>query len=850
MYQGRSIAGRPVVLETTPGRILTVRKLHLICNAHLDPYWQWDWDEGAAATISTFRTAADLCEEFDTYIFNHNEVILYRWIEEYEPQLFKRIQELVKTGQWHIMGGWYLQPDCNMPSGESFIRQILLGRNYFQEKFGKAPTTAINFDPFGHTRGLVQILKKSGYDSYLFCRPNQEDCALPSDDFVWLGFDGSVITGHRASSFYNSPLGKAREKVERWMKDNPDKAEGIVLWGMGNHGGGPSRQDLKMLRDLQSSNRDWDIIHSTPEAYFKELSDANRPLPTHAEDLNPWGVGCYTSMSRVKQKHRQLENELYLVEKMASTAALQGLMHYPAEDFEEVMRDLATAEFHDNLPGSSIQPVEESILRLLYHGLEILSRLKTRAFFSLCSGQTKASGDRIPVMIYNPHPFPVRGVFQCEFQLADAIFDEQFTVPIIYQDGKPIPTQPEKEYSSIPIDWRKRCIFSAELAPGQVTRFDSDFEVLEKRPEMRQETENGAFVVRGEVMEVHINATTGLIDKYSVHGKEYLKSGAGAALVMRDNEDPWGMLVDSYRDLEGAFTLMSPEESARFSAVKADSLPAVRIIEDGPVRTVIESVFAYKQSSLVQTYRIPKHSTEIEIEVRVHWNEKDRMLKWALPTTLGKGDVLGQQAFGIQHFPNNGRECAAHKWMAMVAEDESSGLTCINDGVYGFDGCDGELRMSLLRSPAYCAHPWGDREILPQDRYNPRIDQGERLFTFWVNAGEWESRLEQIDREAIAHNEKPYALSFFPTGEGKAVKPAVTLSDDVIQLSAFKQQSGGEAFIVRLFEPTGTGRSTRVTLPLHGIDEEIIFGPFEVKTFRVEPDQRRLIPVNLVERPE
>ena len=126
-------------------------------------------EEGVAAAVSTFRTAADLCDEFDGFIFNHNESILYQWVEEYEPQLFERIQRLVKEGKWHIMGGWHLQPDCNMPSGESFIRQILLGKTYFAQKFGKEPTTAINFDPFGHSRGLVQILAKSGYDSYLCC---------------------------------------------------------------------------------------------------------------------------------------------------------------------------------------------------------------------------------------------------------------------------------------------------------------------------------------------------------------------------------------------------------------------------------------------------------------------------------------------------------------------------------------------------------------------------------------------------------------------------------------------------------------------------------------------------------
>ena len=224
--------------------------LHLICNAHLDPVWLWEWEEGAAEAISTFRVAANFCEEFDGFVFNHNEVILYRWVEEYDPLLFARIQALVAQGKWNIMGGWYLQPDCNMPSGESFVRQILIGRAYFNEKFGVEPTTAINFDPFGHTRGLVQIMAKSGYDSYVFGRPGKEGCALPGDDFTWVGYDGSEIIGHRAWGNYQSQRGMAAKKARDWMSNHPDKPEGLLLWGIGNHGGGPSRIDLQDLTTL------------------------------------------------------------------------------------------------------------------------------------------------------------------------------------------------------------------------------------------------------------------------------------------------------------------------------------------------------------------------------------------------------------------------------------------------------------------------------------------------------------------------------------------------------------------------------------------------------------------------
>ena len=151
----------------------SMKEIHLICNAHIDPIWQWEWEEGAAAAVSTFRSAADLADEFD-YIFCHNEVTLYKYISEFAPTLFERIKELVRQGKWHVMGGWYLQPDCNMPCGESFVRQILVGQKYFYENFGVKPTTAVNFDSFGHSRGLVQIMKNCGQDSYIFCRSGND----------------------------------------------------------------------------------------------------------------------------------------------------------------------------------------------------------------------------------------------------------------------------------------------------------------------------------------------------------------------------------------------------------------------------------------------------------------------------------------------------------------------------------------------------------------------------------------------------------------------------------------------------------------------------------------------------
>ena len=825
-----------------------MKSLHLICNAHLDPVWLWEWEEGAAEAISTFRVAAGFCEEFDGFVFNHNEVILYRWVEEYEPALFKRIQALVARGRWHIMGGWYLQPDCNMPSGESFVRQILVGKTYFREKFGVEPTTAINFDPFGHNRGLVQILRKSGYDSYLFCRPFQNDCALPSDDFTWVGFDGSEVVGHRASMFYNQSLGKAREKVENWMTANPDKPVGLVLWGVGNHGGGPSRIDIEKLSELRAECTAFDIRHSCPEAYFADLRASGTPLPRHESDINPWGPGCYTSQVRIKQKHRLLENTLYQLEKMASSAALQGYLPYPIEDIREALRDLLTAEFHDILPGSSIQPVEDNGLRLMDHAQEILSRLRARTFFALASGQPKAKDGEVPILVYNPHPFPVRAVVECEFQLPDAQWNEQFTVAIVHQNGQCVPCQTEQELGNLSLDWRKRPVFLADLAPTRMNRFDCRLKVLPGRPKPKLRKKHGMFRFLTDWLDVFIDAKTGLIDSCDMDGFNYLKPESFKLLVIGDNEDPWETRYQSFRNVIGEFKLMSRVESTRFSGVTQKMLDAVRVIEDGDVRTVIEALFRYGDSFAIMHYKLPKQGTEFEVAIRVHWNEKSKMLKLSVPTVFEDASYRGQVAYGVQDFPTTGRELVAQKWVAAVSEHAGKALTCINNGSYGSDFANGEMRLSLLRSPAYAAHPIGDRPLVPQDRYRPRIDQGERLFQFWFNAGSRADRLEKIDREALIHNEQPFALSFYPSGMGVAPKPAVVFTDEVIQLACFKQAEDGDGFILRLFEPMGQKRTTTIAFPSLSFEHYVEMGAFEIKTLRLDPKQKTLKEVSLLER--
>ena len=820
------------------------KTVYMICNAHIDPVWQWEWEEGAAEALSTFRTAADLCERFDGFVFNHNEVLLYRWVEEYDPALFQRIQRLVREGKWHIMGGWFLQPDCNMPSGEGIVRQILEGRKYFQEKFGVAPTTAINFDPFGHSRGLVQILKKSGYDSYLFTRPSEKFIHLEKDLFRWVGYDGSEVMGQRIGS-YNSVYGEAVKKIT-WDADNCEE-DGIraCLWGVGNHGGGPSRKDLEEIQALlpEMEKQDVHLLHSTPETYFAKAREQWDQLPRHEGDLNPWAPGCYTSQIQVKQKYRQLESCFFLTEKMSAAASLAG-MAYPHEELQGALYDLLTAQFHDFLPGTSVRSAEDMAIRTMDHGLEILSRVKARAFFALSSGQERREGDVTPVLIYNPYPYPITGDFACEMSLAKQNWDESICMtPQISCGGKELPTQLEKAEANIPLDWRKKVVFHATLEPMQMNRFDCRYQPAEKTPRIALPEDETHFLFDNGLMQVAINKKTGYIDRYIVGGVDYLACNSFRLRVVDDSADPWAMLVTAFPDQLGTFALLDEAEGAAFSGVKT-VLPSVRVIENGAVRTVVEALLGYGRSRAVIQYTLSHHTADIEVQVRLQWVEPQKMVKMELPTRFQTPVCRGQVAYGEESLPTNGRENVSQRYTLLEEQGRMAAL--INNGVYG-SSCEGNmLYTTLLRSPAYTAHPIQEREIVPQDRFVPHIDQGERCYSFLLCAGAVQE-MEDLAVKADAFNEKPMAISFYPSGAGQKPDPAIEIDHPTVQLIAFKRAQDEEGYVVRLFNPHAKEQTVKlISRPLE-IAEIQTLQPYEILSLRLQ--KGRVESIDLLEHP-
>jgi alpha-mannosidase len=810
------------------------KNIHLIANAHLDPVWLWRWQEGCSEALSTFRTATELAEEFEGFVFNHNESILYQWVKENDPRLYSVIQRQVKEGKWHIMGGWFLQPDCNMPSGESIIRNIQEGRRFFKKEFGVMPTTSINFDSFGHSRGLVQILKKTGYDSYIVCRPGAGWYDFKDQDFLWKGFADTSVIVHRSDENYNSVLGCAGEELDKFLEEKQEEDVTLFLWGVGDHGGGPSRKDLSDLKNRRERSEKYCILHSTPESYFEEFRNNTPKLQEVAKGLNPVAEGCYTSQIRVKQKHRLLENEYYTAEKMAVAAEVQFGRAYPRLAFEEARRALLFSEFHDALPGSGSVYVEEDTLRQLDFGLELISREKHYTALALASNEERVKEGSSTILIYNPHPYDVTGVVTCEVGLPKQNWTTGFMYPEVVFEGVSIPTQAEKEYSNFSLDWRKKVVMQATLKAFSMNRMDVYFKPIEKRPEFDEIVSKPYYIFDNGRMKVVINTATGLLEEYSVDGINHLTKGSFGLASFDDTNNPWG-IRSKESSARRDFHLLTPHEGSEFCGLKSKVVPSVRIIEDGAVRTTIEVVVGMHNSKAFIRYQLPKAGTAFDVEVGTLFQEKEQYLKLMLAMPQKENEFSGQIMFAREEL-RQGVETVSQKWLMVRNKKNKSAVAVLNKGTHGASYSDGELGITLLRSAGYTASDFVMGKALQEEQWAPRMDQGERFYQFRIVAGEDKELEEHLDQMAQEYNEEPYCMAYCPPGYTQnAVEQNkgsfMTIDNPKVILSAMKKSEDKEGYIIRLYESTGADTEANLSVFNHLITKKVSLKSHEIKTY-------------------
>jgi len=293
--------------------LLTMITVHFIANAHLDPIWLWPWQAGLDAALTTCRSACDRLDAHPDLLFTRGEAWVYHQIERIDPPLFQRIRAFVSEGRWSIVNGWWIQPDCNLPSGFAMRKQIDLGRRYFRDRFGQFPRVAYNVDTFGHAATLPGLLREAGQDRYVMMRPQEHEMKLPARLFRWRGYDnGPEVVTFRIADAYNSTHGMTAEHVQASLSDLPAGVQHTMCFiGVGDHGGRPTEEHLRWCRKNENSFDGCRLVFSSPDRFFDAISSHVDSLPLVTGELQMHAIGCYSVHRQVKTAVRQAEHLLF-----------------------------------------------------------------------------------------------------------------------------------------------------------------------------------------------------------------------------------------------------------------------------------------------------------------------------------------------------------------------------------------------------------------------------------------------------------------------------------------------------------------------------------------------------------
>jgi alpha-mannosidase len=813
-------------------------RVHLICNAHLDPVWQWRWEEGAAEALATFRTAAALLREHKAFIFNHNEAVLYRWVEQLDPELFGRIRDLTRERRWAVSGGWHLQPDLNLPGLESLVRQIAEGRRYFWKKFGARPQVAYNFDSFGHSGGLPQLLRQAGYRMYIHMRPQPEEQALPADLYRWRGVDGTEILALRIEAgLYHSERDNIEEKIHAGIARALHLGRDVpVFWGLGNHGGGATSGDLEKIDRLRMRERRVDIVHSTPDRLYEALKDDGRRAPLVEGELQRVFTGCYASLARVKRKAEESLGALVQAEAIRTAGWWSAGQAYPEAELSDAWSGHLFNDFHDILPGSCIEPAERDALDQYGMVLDAARRLRLEAAAARNRRLAVRTDAPIPITVLNANPSLTRVPVEVEC-MADyrPFWRGEWHLRVYGLDGREIPSQEEQPESLLPFNWRKKLCFSADLPAVGFAHFIA-------RP-FPGPKERGGGARPDSELKYKFDRDRGLVSFLSDRAKNnFLRGSLFEPQVVRDEGDSWGTGCWSYRKQAGRFRLLPG---------------SVRIIERGPVRTIAESVFSYGRSRIVfHTVSYPCWPV-VEFRLRIFWNEERKRLKLAVPATFRRSSLFCEIPGGAVERPADGGEHVFGRWALLEGEVDGrrTALAVIASGQHGLDFSGGELRLSILRSAAYCHERGFAIAEFPARKF---MDQGVHEVRLLVTGGESARVRRTVAGLADWLNAPPFALAHLPfggidepEGRGQRARSPTTRAGGRntagtlfsceaanIRMTACKRSWDKRALVIRLHETSGAGTTASLQCHVPRVSIRLVFRPFEIKTVRLEKSGR------------
>ncbi|HPP73800.1 MAG TPA: glycoside hydrolase family 38 C-terminal domain-containing protein [Armatimonadota bacterium] len=791
--------------------------VHMVGNAHIDPAWLWRWQEGFSEVLASCRSALDRMNETPGFIFCRSSSITYKWIEQTDPEMFEEIRRRVAEGRWIIVNGWIEQPDCNIPSGESFVRQSLYGKRYFLDKFGVDVNIGYNVDSFGHSAGLPQILAKSGFKYYIFFRPGAREKTIPENIFWWEGPDGSRVLAVRPPRYYCTFVGEddMDEHIEiarDWRPEGLTNA--ICFYGVGNHGGGPTKRNLEFIQRKNAESEKMDVIFSHPGMFLEAALSERTDFAVVRDDLQHHAVGCYTSYERVKLDNRRCELLLGTAEMFSALAQRKLGRAYPKADFAQAWENVLFNQFHDILAGTSIYEVCQEARDA--HGWaawtaagHLNGALQT---FALAADTSGMEG---PIVVFNPLPWPVTRRVDYSSKKPCAA-DEQ---------GKPVLMQvDELEYVRCNSEQLK--FFVADLPPLGWRVFDVRTE--EPGQPSDRPLEVGDNFLENEWWRIEFGPDGMITQVRDKKNDVDVLSGPITLKVYYDKSDTWGHYVERYDDEVGRF------------------VGRAHIAESGPVRASIRTIGDFGSSSIRQDVTLYRDIDTLEIRTVVDWHEKERVLKLCVPVEVDNPSAEVGAAYAYIDKDTEGYENPFQRWIDVTGKKDNRtyGAAVLCEGKYGYDVTGSEIRMTLLRSPAYAMH---HPMVTEPGKLFRWLDQGVHEINWRLvpHVGDW--REAGIPREAEVFANPPITnFAHAHTGQLGRVGSLGELEPGNVILGAIKLAEDNDDLIVRLYESEGRKTTAKLQFGEQAIKTEI--GPYELKTLRITPSGE-VIETDLIERP-
>jgi alpha-mannosidase len=776
---------------------------HVVGYAHMDMAWLWRWEESIHDIMyNTFRNQLELMDRFPNFTYAQDQAVVFEMMERYYPDIFKGIVQKAKTGNLIPVSSSWVQMDENLPDGESLVRQFLYGQKYTKEKFGHYARVAWQPDVFGHPYSMPQIARKAGIELFLFGRPQ-----TPKRDPIiwWQGLDGSRVLGYSPPGWYTQPMDHHITELAIKTGQKEGVRNILMLYGQGDHGGGPNPNDVAGIEKLNQSPTEVRVKPTNVDDFLDALLKEKKDFQVWDGEHNFVFMGCYTTQAEMKRNNRIAEQLLLDAEKMSELATfLDYRDYYPNRDITEAWKLALLNQAHDLAAGSGIGPIYQDAANQYR---EVFERGQRALNFSLESigRQLETRGEGVPVVVYNPQSWDRADLVTTDIS-APSLVDRMVAV---YGD-ETLPVQVLRVGAREGQLDRASVAFVAQKVPQMGLKLYRILPETANRPAppstLQAGTEPRPFL-ENEFLRVELNPATGYVARlYDKQNKREAFRGEGNFLLALEDTEEQSKKIQETGDEKAGHAWDIGLTGNKWDLDKAAS---IELVEKGPVRAAFRIVHRFRNSQFTQIVSLVASLPRVDVEISMDFRERNTFIKASFPVNASANKVTSEIPYGAIEHNQTGHEMVMGKWVDISQADY--GVAILNNGREGFDANDNLIRISVIRGP-----------IFP----DPRADEGFHAFTYSIYPHRDGWREGKVMQQALAFNSPLLALqepehqrprdprSGQLWGLPDAYSFVKTDSDHVL-LCAMKQVEGfyDTDAILRFFECEGREGDVTLQLP-------------------------------------